>query len=102
MFTLFSDEYDPRVPHWFDQEEPKNWPKPVEKSFDGRYTVKVGDVCYVLIGQIVNRQLVAVRYQPTAGLIVNSPIEVPPLAEKVKNDWGALHSLPHPWHYQEK
>jgi hypothetical protein len=76
--------------------------KPVEKSFDGRYTVKVGDVCYVLIGQIVNRQLVAVRYQPTAGLIVNSPIEVPPLAEKVKNDWGALHSLPHPWHYQEK
>jgi hypothetical protein len=88
MFTLFSDEYDPRVPHWFDKETSKSWPKPVEKTFDGRYKVKVGDVCYVLIGQIVNRQLVAVWYQPTAGLIVNSPIEVPSLAEKVRNDWG--------------
>jgi len=88
MFTLFSDEYDPRVPYWFDEEKSKSWPKPVEKTFDGRYTVKVGDVCYVLIGQIVNRQLEAVRYQPTAGLIVNSPIEIPSLAEKVRNDWG--------------
>ena len=50
--------------------------------------MKVGDVCYVLIGQIVNRQQVAVRYQRTAGLVVNSPIEVPTLAEKVRNDWG--------------
>jgi len=58
------------------------------KSFEGRYTVKVADVCYVLIGQIVNRQLLAVRYQPSGGLVVNSPIEAPVLAEKVKNDWG--------------
>jgi hypothetical protein len=60
----------------------------MEKSFSGRYTVKVGDVCYVLIGQIVNRQLLAVRYQPSAGLVVNSPIEAPVLAEKVREDWG--------------
>jgi hypothetical protein len=29
------------------------------------YTVKVGDVCFVIIGQIVGRQYQAVRYQPT-------------------------------------
>lgn len=88
MFMYFSDEYDSRVPHWFDEEEWKRGPRPMEKAFTGTYTVKVADVCYVLIGQIVNRQLLAVRYQPSGGLIVNSPIEVPSLAERVRNDWG--------------
>jgi hypothetical protein len=88
MFMDFSDEYDPRVPHWFDEEDRKRGPWPMEKTFNGTYTVKVADVCYVLIGQIVNRQLLAVRYQPSGGLIVNSPIEAPSLAEKVRNDWG--------------
>ena len=88
MFMVFSDEYDPRAPHWWSDEEWKNGARPVEKSFEGRYTVKVGDVCYVLIGQIVNRRLLAVRYQPSAGLVVNSPIESPVLVERVRNDWG--------------
>jgi hypothetical protein len=88
MFMDFSDEYDPRVPHWFDEAEWKRGPWPMEKAFSGLYTVKVADVCYVLIGQIVNRHLLAVRYQPSGGLIVNSPIEAPSLAEKVKTDWG--------------
>jgi len=30
----------------------------------------------------------AVGYQESGGLIVNSPIEAPSLAEKVRNDWG--------------
>lgn len=88
MFMVFSDEYDPRAPHWWSDEESKEGPRPMERSFEGRYTVKVGDVCYVLIGQIVNRRLLAVRYQPSAGLVVNSPIEVPVLVERVQNDWG--------------
>jgi len=61
----------------------------MEKNFEGRYTVKVGDVCYALIGQIVNRRLLAVRYQTSGGLIVNSPIEAPVLIERVQEDWGA-------------
>lgn len=90
MFMDFSDEYDPRVPHWFDEAEIKRGDGLhfMAKSFEGRYTVRVADVCYVLIGQIVNRQLLAVRYQPSGGLIVNSPIEAPSLAEKVRSDWG--------------
>jgi hypothetical protein len=92
MFMYFSDEYDPRVPHWFDQAESKHGPKPMEEAFSGRYKVKVADVCYVLIGQIVNRRLLAVRYQPSGGLVVNSPIEAPALVEKVRNDWGGTDS----------
>lgn len=82
MFSYFSDEYDPRLPGYI------RGPRPMEKDFQGRYTVKVGDVCYVLIGQIVNRRFLAVRYQPSAGLVVNSPIEAPVLAEKVRSDWA--------------
>jgi hypothetical protein len=82
MFMYFSDEYDSRVPHLI------RGPSPMEKDFSGRYTVKVADVCFVIIGQIVNRSLLAVRYQPSGGLVVNSPIEAPVLAEKVKQDWG--------------
>jgi hypothetical protein len=89
MFMYFSDEYDPRVPHWFSDKEWKSGPRPMEKNFEGRYTVKVGDVCYVLVGQIVSRRLLAVRYQPSAGLVINSPIEAPVLVEKVKGDWGS-------------
>jgi hypothetical protein len=88
MFMYFSDEYDPRVPQWWTDEEWKKGPRPMERNFEGLYTVKVGDACYVLIGQIVNRRLLAVRYQPSAGLVVNSPIEAPVLVETVRNDWG--------------
>jgi hypothetical protein len=88
MFMYFGDEYDPRLPYWFNRKQVKRGDWPMEKDFSGRYTVKVADVCYVLIGQIVNRHLLAVRYQPSGGLVVNSPLEAPVLVEKVKNDWG--------------
>jgi hypothetical protein len=59
-------------------------------SFEGRYTLRVSDICFALIGQIVNRRLNAVRYQPTAILMVNSPIETPLLAERVRRDWAGI------------
>jgi hypothetical protein len=49
-------------------------------------------VCYVLIGQIVNRNLLAVRYQPSLILVVNSPIEAPALIAAVKRDWSSVGS----------
>ena len=96
-WTAFSDEYDPRSTDWRVNPQTKNAPRPSwldgkQKDFTGRYAVRVGDVCYVLIGQIVNRRLTAVRYQPSGGLIVNSPIEAPVLAEQIKNDWGGVNS----------
>jgi hypothetical protein len=90
MFSYFSDEYDGRSRRLFDRE--KDSPPHMDKPFKDRYAVKVGDICYVLIGQIVNRLLLAVRYQPSGGLVVNSPIEAPALAEKVRSDWGHTDS----------
>ncbi|MDR1305911.1 MAG: hypothetical protein LBK76_11935 [Verrucomicrobiales bacterium] len=66
-----------------------------KKDFAGAYTVKVGDVCYAIIGQIVDRPYTPVRYQPTAGLVVNSPLEAPELIEWLRRDWGRLDADGH-------
>ena len=93
MGMWHSDEYDPR-------QRPRRTypigplPRPVydqRRQRDVRsYTLQIGDLCYVIIGQIVNRNLIAVRYQPSACLVINSPIETPLLAEAVRKDWSAL------------
>lgn len=56
------------------------------------YTVKVGDVCFVAIGQIVGRSYQAVRYQPSAIIIVNSPVEKNTLAQAVRNIWSSTNA----------
>ena len=89
VFRYFSDEYVPKVGR---QNPNATW---LERDFKGDYTVRIGDVCYVLIGQIVNRNLSAVRYQPSAGLVVNSPIEVPKLIDEVKRDWAGVGAESH-------
>ncbi|APR75103.1 Hypothetical protein A7982_00449 [Minicystis rosea] len=38
------------------------------------YRVLVGDLCFVALGQILNRHFNAVRYQPSGGLVVSSPV----------------------------
>lgn len=90
MWGYFGQEYDPRFPTTakpsFDEVE---FERKV-KEFPGKYIVKIGDVCYALIGQIVNRQLSPVRYQPTGGIVINSPVVSSALAEHVSSDWGKL------------
>ncbi len=88
-FAYFSDEYEPKTP------ASRGRHAHLEKNFDGKYTVRVGDVCYALIGQIVNRNLLPIRYQPTAGLVVNSPIEAPVLIQEVERDWGDTDGKEH-------
>ncbi|MCH8980145.1 MAG: hypothetical protein IH945_13030 [Armatimonadetes bacterium] len=59
------------------------------------YTVKVGDICYIAVGQIVNRNLgvlVTISNGPTT---LNSPIESPALARAVKRDWAGLTPKEH-------
>jgi hypothetical protein len=60
-----------------------------------KYRIRVGDLCYVAIGQIVNRNLSCVRYQPTACMVINSPVEAPALAKAVKDDWAGLTADEH-------
>jgi len=89
IFRYFSDEYDPKTL------APRERHAGLEKNFDGKYTVSVGDVCYALIGQIVNRNLLPIRYQPSAGLVVNSPIEAPVLIKEVARDWSVIDKEEH-------
>src|SRR5262249_50307293 len=92
---------------WFSAELDRNPLSPVEKRAlskvltkaddeddedDTRphsYTVKVGDVCFVAIGQIVGRHYLAVRYQPTAIIVINSPVQTKELRERVRAIWSS-------------
>ncbi|MBL8190831.1 MAG: hypothetical protein JNK38_22635 [Acidobacteria bacterium] len=100
-FQYFSDEYELKQRKKMSVKESyallkaqlktqfeKDVEKMKENSFSGQYTLKVGDICYAAIGQIVNRSLNPVRYQPSAILVVNSPIAAPELVTKVVADWG--------------
>lgn len=53
------------------------------------HTVTVGDVCFVILGQIVGREYQAVRYQPTACVIVTSPTQSPGLCATIREIWSA-------------
>src|SRR4051794_18311356 len=58
---------------------------------EGRsYEVTVGDLCFDIIGNIVNRGYQPVRYQPTAIVIVNSPVLCPDLRDAVRAQWAGL------------
>ena len=53
-------------------------------------SITVGDLCFVALGQIVNRQFNAVRYQPTMNIIINSPRQYPPLLAAARGQWADL------------
>ena len=96
----FGDEYDPRDP------EVKKLPAGLNRINEGgprasdvgddfakhfsKYRVKVGDLCWVALGQIVNRRLEAVHGRPTGIVQVNSPVHTPALAAAARADWGGL------------
>ena len=91
MWMDFPDEYD------FNYRTRKIPPKGVNHdSFaSGRdqpadHAVTVGDLCFVALGQIVNRNFSATRYQPTGGMMVNSPTYSKALREVVLQDWSGL------------
>ena len=52
------------------------------------YTLTVGDLCFVTIGMISNRSYNALRYQPTACQIINSPTTDPEIALAVRDLWS--------------
>lgn len=86
--TYFQSEYEPRksgILQDTSSEKTEN-----QNEVTRPYRLRVGDLCFVLIGQIVNRPLLAVRYQPTALVFINSPVHSPSLAHKTWRDWQGL------------
>jgi hypothetical protein len=92
----FGDEYEPR--HSDHDRHPAGVNR---RGAFGRahvampYRMRVGDLCFVAVGQIVNRHFNALRYQPTACLVINSPVQTPELAAAVRTDWGGLTAEEH-------
>lgn len=62
-----------------------------DRDTPNSYTIKVGDICLVLIGQIVGRPYAAVRYQPTGGIVINSPTKYPAFAKAIRRAWTAAN-----------
>lgn len=90
MWMSFADEYD------FNSRTREHTPDGVNKKdmFDHNdptnHVITVGDLCYVALGQIVNRHFNATRYQPTGGLIINSPTYSSRLCTIVRKDFDEL------------
>jgi hypothetical protein len=65
-----------------------NWGFP-EK---GPYVVKVGDISYVAIGQIIGRPYKCVSYIPSGIILVSSPCENKDLVKELRAEWSNKES----------
>jgi len=83
------------------EQEILNWPfereslRPDHRETLTNYTVTIGDACFVAIGQIVGRPYQAVRYQPTAMIVINTPTHDDLLAKQVRAIWQSMNSAQH-------
>jgi HEAT repeat protein len=53
-----------------------------------KYTVKVGDICFCIIGQITNRNYLTILNRPSMNIIINSPVEDKGMAAAMREIWG--------------
>jgi len=92
-YITYSEEYD------FNSRTARTKPERVNTGFSQQdleqYVVTVGDLCFVAIGQIVNRRFSAVRYQPSSLVVVNSPLLHESLRSAVFTEWGGLTEAKH-------
>jgi hypothetical protein len=100
----FDDVYDPR-------NADAEFSPPVNHEVDFKttralkvgesYTVKVGDLCFFALGQIVDRQLLVFGGVIKDGGVwarsrsINSPIEFPALATAARTDWTGINREEH-------
>ncbi len=97
--TWFADGFDPRKPGAV-------FSPPVNHEVDFKttrtlkegesYTVKIGDLCFFALGQIVDRRLLVFgivvkdHIWEIRSRSINSPVEFPALAAAARQDWGGL------------
>ncbi len=96
MWLSFPDEYD------FNRRTKDRPPAgvnrgyaPLDKGAPDNHAITVGDLCFVALGQVVNRAFVASRYQPTGGLVINSPTYSKTLCKVTRDDWSKLTRQQH-------
>lgn len=92
----YGDYYDPRYP------DRDRAPVGVNTQFranvdspDRKYRLRVGDACFVIVGLIVNRRLVAFQSIPTGCAQINSPVKSRALAFAARADWRGLTQEQH-------
>jgi hypothetical protein len=101
----FGDDYDPRIRGAANATAGVNTGERTPLDDRGTYTFRIGELCYAVLGQIVNRDLRAVRCGSEDAMIfsgsrssnpgdwfktINSPIVRPGLAAAARADWGGL------------
>ena len=95
MWMGWNDEYD------YNRRTRKIAPEGVNRKTDGEenppaeHQITVGDLCFVALGQIVNRSFNATRYQASGGLIVNSPTYSKALLDNIKTDYVGMTKEKH-------
>jgi ankyrin repeat protein len=72
-----------------EDQDRKKEPEPTGRG-QQRYTVMVGDLCYVALGQIVNRPYSAVEYIPSGNVSITSVPRLKELREDLVKQWGKL------------
>ena len=58
-------------------------------------TIRVGDICFAAVGQIVNRDFGVLNYESNNTLRLNSPVAKPALAAAARHDWAGLTAAAH-------
>jgi hypothetical protein len=52
------------------------------------YLLTVGDLCFIALGQIVNREFSVARFQPRNTVIISSPVHSEELQKVIREDWS--------------
>ncbi len=107
--TWFDDQYEPR-------QDGAEFNPPVNHEVDFKttrelkagesYTIKVGDLCFFALGQIVDRRLVVFGSVMKNGSLwvrsrsLNSPVEILSLADAARKDWTGLTREEHEHHLE--
>jgi hypothetical protein len=89
IWTKYADEYDR---NW--RLTPRPGPLDPRRQVDGGepdgHALTVGDLCFVALGQILNRRFNAARYQASGGMMINSPTFSKDLRDRIRAEWTGL------------
>ena len=85
-YNFLTTKEDPNPKRPADEDAIRRWlGTPIDE-----HVLTVGDLCFVALGQIVNRRFDASRYVPSGNVVIASPTASPTLLAAVKKEWAGL------------